>query len=131
MRSFQLVIFFLSIVTWLGCAAEPPKDITDPGQLTYLGFVNREVNCSRCHGPEGSGGMFGPKIHDVMRRKSRDYVRDVILYGKGEDNDGMPPFAQHLTAEQVEQVINFLATWVDSLPRPIGVDGGGTTPPLQ
>lgn len=126
MRSFLFVPLFLLVVTLLSCAAEPPKDVTDPGQLTYLGFVNREVNCSRCHGAEGSGGMFGPKIHDVMRRKSRDYVRDVILHGKGENEDAMPGFAQQLSSEQVEQVIDFLATWVDSLPRPAGVESGDT-----
>lgn len=128
MRSFLLVPLFLPIVTLLGCAAEPPKDVTDPGQLTYLGFVNREVNCSRCHGAEGTGGMFGPKINDIMRRKSRAYVRDVILHGKGEDDDAMPGFAQQLTPEQVEQVLDFLATWVDSLPRPAGADSGNAAP---
>ncbi len=128
MRSFLLVLLFLPIVTLLGCAAEPPKDVTDPGQLTYLGFVNREVNCSRCHGAEGTGGMFGPKINDIMRRKSRAYVRDVILHGKGEDDDAMPGFAQQLTPEQVEQVLDFLATWVDSLPRPAGADSGNAAP---
>lgn len=128
MRSFLLVTLLLPVVTLLGCAAEPPKDITDPGQLTYLGFVHREVNCSRCHGPEGTGGMFGPKIHEVMRRKSRAYVRDVILHGKGEEDDAMPGFAEQLTPEQVEQVIDFLATWVDSLPRPAGADSGNVAP---
>ncbi len=127
MRSFQPVTLFLTIVTLLGCAAEPPEEITDPGQLTYLGFVHREVNCSRCHGPEGTGGMFGPKIHDILRRKSRAYVRDVILHGKGEE-DAMPGFAQQLTPEQVEQIIDFLATWVDSLPRPPAADSGRAAP---
>ncbi|MDZ7268205.1 MAG: cytochrome c [candidate division KSB1 bacterium] len=117
----------LLVLALAGCAAEPPGDITDPGHLIYLGFVNREVNCSRCHGPEGTGGMFGPKIHDVMRRKSRSYVRDIILHGKGEEEDGMPGFAQHLTPAQVEQVLDFLATWVDSTTQPARTDSGGVS----
>lgn len=115
--------FFLrgTLLAWLllpGCEAKPPEHIKDPGHLMFLGFPNREAQCSRCHGEEGTGGMFGPKIRDVMQRKSRDYVRDVILHGKGEDDDRMPGFAEHLTPEQVEQLLDFLATWKDSLASP-------------
>ncbi|KAA0224438.1 cytochrome c [candidate division KSB1 bacterium] len=117
-RSFFSWGMLLTLLLFFGCEPEPPAHIKDPGHLMFLGFPNRETQCSRCHGEEGTGGMFGPKIRDVLQRKSRDYVREVILHGKGEDDDGMPGFAEHLTPEQVEQLLDFLAAWNDSLTAP-------------
>lgn len=86
--------------------------MTDPGQLIYLGYTNKEANCSRCHGEEGQGGMFGPKIRGVLQKKGAEYVRETIQFGKGDDE--MPALAGQLNAEQIEQVIRFLSMWNDS-----------------
>ncbi len=103
--------------SFLGCEAKPPAHIKDPGHLIYLGFGrNREVQCSRCHGEEGTGGMFGPKLRGLVQRKGAEYVRETIRYGiKEEDEEEMPPFAQELSAEEIEQIIHFLAAWEDSV----------------
>lgn len=102
---------------FMACEAEPPAHIKDPGHLTYLGFGrNREVQCSRCHGEEGTGGMFGPKLRGTVQRKGEERVRAIIQHGVIEEGEEeMPPFMQHLTSEEIEQVIRFLATWEDSV----------------
>lgn len=104
----------LAIVLLQGCDVKPPAHVTDPGHLTYLGFTNREVQCSRCHGDEGQGGMFGPKLRGVVQKHGRGYVRKTILDGKGKGDDSMPAFKDQLTEEQIDQVIKFLATWHDT-----------------
>lgn len=113
----QLPIVFLLALLFLGCEAKPPAHITDPGHLTYLGFgSNREVQCSRCHGEEGTGGMFGPKLRGIVQRKGEAFVRETIREGIVEEGEEeMPPFAQQLSEEQIEQVIRFLATLPDTL----------------
>ena len=103
-----------SAIFLFACEAKPPAHVTDPGHLTYLGFTNRDAQCSRCHGDEGQGGMFGPKLRGIVQRKGADYVRKTILHGKGEGDDAMPPLSDKLTSEQIDQVIAFLATWKDS-----------------
>lgn len=113
-----LRLLFPALGFWglISCEARPPAHITDPGQLIYLGYINKQANCSRCHGEEGQGGMFGPNIRGVLQKKGADYVRETILLGKGEDE--MPALAEELTAEQIEQVIRYLAAWGDSSAAP-------------
>ena len=107
----------LPVGLFLACAPQPPEHIKDPGHLTYLGFTNREAQCSRCHGDEGIGGMFGPKIRGVVQKKGREYVKETILYGKGEGDNKMPAFVDELTPGQIDQLIRFLTTLSDSLPQ--------------
>jgi mono/diheme cytochrome c family protein len=109
--------FFLFSFCFLllsSCDPKPPAHLTDPGQLIYLGYTNKEANCSRCHGEEGQGGMSGPKIRGVLQKKGADHVREMIRHGKGEGDDKMPALGEQLTGEQIEQVIRYLSTWSDS-----------------
>lgn len=85
--------------------------MTDPGALIYYGFFNEDAQCSRCHGDEGQGGMFGPAIRDAIQKIGVDSVREIISYGRGKGDKKMPDFADELSPPQIEQVIRFLQTW--------------------
>jgi hypothetical protein len=61
-----LLFSFLSFYLFC-CKSGPPPGMTDPGELIYFGYVNQQAQCSRCHGDEGQGGMFGPKIHGALQ----------------------------------------------------------------
>lgn len=113
---FSMLLLF-AVIALLACEAEPPAHVKDPGQLIFLGFgKDREVQCSRCHGEEGTGGMFGPKLRGVVQRKGAERVREVIRHGVIEEGEEeMPPFGGKLSEEEIEQVIRFLATWEDSV----------------
>jgi len=89
--------------------------MTDPGELIYFGYVNKQAQCSRCHGDVGQGGMFGPQIHGAVKKLGVDSVRAIIAHGKGEGDKRMPGMAKELTPGQIEQVIEFLQTWEDSV----------------
>jgi len=85
--------------------------MTDPGALIYYGYVNEYAQCSRCHGDDGQGGMFGPQIRDSMPRLGLDSLRTIIEYGRGKGDKKMPDFIGELTPAQIEQVLKFLQTW--------------------
>ncbi len=89
--------------------------MTDPGELIYFGYVNKQAQCSRCHGDEGQGGMFGPQIRGAVKKFGVDSVRAIIIHGKGEGDKRMLGLAKELTPAQIEQVIGFLRTWEDSV----------------
>ena len=114
---FSILTFQFSMLFFLACEAEPPAHVKDPGQLIFLGFgKDREVQCSRCHGEEGTGGMFGPRLRGVVQRKGADRVREVIRQGVIEEGEEeMPPFGEKLSKEEMEQVVRFLSTWKDSV----------------
>ena len=88
--------------------------MTDPGELIYFGYVNKQAQCSRCHGDAGQGGMFGPKIYGAVQKLGVDSVRAIIHNGRGEGDTRMPGLAEELTLEQIEQVITYLQTFQDT-----------------
>ncbi len=93
-----------------GCAREAPPDISDPGELLFLGFSAKKVNCARCHGPQGQGGLDAPDIRRALRKYSEDEITDFIASGKGDGPSAMPPMESQLTEEQISQIIRFLKT---------------------
>ncbi|MCI0695659.1 cytochrome c [candidate division KSB1 bacterium] len=95
----------------LACESGPPPGMTDPGELIYFGYVNKQAQCSRCHGDEGQGGMFGPQIRGAVKKLGVDSVRAIIAHGRGEGDKRMPGMAKELTPSQIEQVIGFLRRW--------------------
>jgi mono/diheme cytochrome c family protein len=111
----RLGCFFAFLSFYLFCCESgPPPGMTDPGALIYYGYVDKDAQCSRCHGDEGQGGMFGPQIRDAVPRLGVDKVRDIISYGKGKGDKKMPDFLGLLDETRIEQVIGFLQTWSDT-----------------
>ncbi len=116
-RTLSRIIFFSFLSFSLFCCSSgPPPAMTDPGALIYYGYVNKDAQCSRCHGDEGQGGMFGPKIREVVQRLGIDSVRTIIEIGRGKGDKKMPDFADELTSAQIEQIIRFLQTWKITAP---------------
>jgi mono/diheme cytochrome c family protein len=94
------------------CEKKPPPGVTDPGHLTYLGFGKKEVNCSRCHGPEGQGSWQGPDLRDVFTRNDSSKIVQTIKDGKG-DEDDMPAFGDKLSDQEIEKLMQFLKSLGD------------------
>ena len=120
----KVLAFFISIpviITLLTMMSQTtaPEDIKHPGQYIYLGYKDPEVNCARCHGKTGKGTWLsdGPDIRDAIKKRGREKVRQYILQGKGEGEDAMPGFADKLTDEEIEHILEYMTYWekVDSL----------------
>ncbi len=111
MKILRAILFCLCLVA---CSPSPPPDITDPGQLIYLGYADKYAQCSRCHGQEGQGGMFGPSLHGSVKKIGVDSARQVIRFGRGVGDNRMDGFEGKLSSLQIEQVISFISTWADS-----------------
>jgi len=111
MKLLSAITFSLCV---LACSPSPPPDITDPGQLIYLGYADKYAQCSRCHGQEGQGGMFGPSLRGSVKKIGADSARQIILFGRGAGEKRMEGFEGELASLQIEQVISFISTWTDS-----------------
>lgn len=94
-------------------ASESPFPEGDPeaieaGQALFTG----ELGCYGCDGQEGGGGM-GPALNDnewIYGGEASD-IHESIAHGRP---NGMPPFAEAATDEQIWQVVAF----VQSLSQP-------------
>ena len=104
--SITKLLFLL--LAFLGCEAKPPPDMTDPGQLLFLGYTRKEVNCAKCHAPDGQGGQQAPDIRKVFEKYDAEKIARIIMEGKGLGDDAMPGFAEHLSREEVDFLVNFL-----------------------
>ncbi len=94
-----------------------PANVHHPGQIIYLGFKDPKAGCARCHGKDGRGGKEGPDLRGSIAKHGEKKVRQYILEGKGTGDDAMPGFADRLTKEDVDALIEYLTLWeaVDSL----------------
>jgi mono/diheme cytochrome c family protein len=105
LKPFQFILLL-----FVGCQASPPAEITDPGQLLFLGYAKNEVNCSRCHGPDGQGGQDAPDIRAVFKKYDEEKIMNIIEFGKGEGKKAMPPFESKITEEELTALLKFLKT---------------------
>jgi mono/diheme cytochrome c family protein len=107
-KKFSLFLKCALCAVLVACEKQPPADVTDPGQLLFLGYTNDEVNCSRCHGPDGQGGTEAPELYKIFTKYNDEKVGEIILEGKGLGKDSMPAFDEKLTPQQVESLMKFL-----------------------
>ena len=116
LANLKIAVFAVLSFSFFCCESGPPPGMTDPGELIYFGYVNKQAQCSRCHGDEGQGGMFGPQIRGALKKLGADSVRAIINHGRGEGDKRMPGMVKELTPEQIEQVIAFLQRWESAVP---------------
>jgi len=110
LRQIKYVAIALISLLCIACGSGAPQDITDPGELLFLGFAAKGVNCARCHGPQGHGGLDAPDIRRAPGKYSDEEIADFIASGKGEGPSAMPPMEARLTEAQIAQIISYLKT---------------------
>lgn len=94
--SWRLIIWLVALVA-VGCVGRPADEA--PGEEIYLQV------CARCHGADLEGGLgsaLGPGSPSVDR--SDQFLVEAVAQGRGR----MPSFAQTLTGEQIERVVDYL-----------------------
>ena len=104
------LLLFLLILSAYGCESKPPVDITDPGQLLFLGYAKKEINCARCHGPAGEGGQDAPDIRNAYEEYSETDILFFIENGKGDGKDAMPAMQGQITEQEIQHLLKFLRT---------------------
>jgi mono/diheme cytochrome c family protein len=61
-------------------------------------------NCARCHGADGRGGI-GPRLAGTVTRVIPDERVEVQVVTLG--SGGMPAFGGHLSAEEIQAVVDY------------------------
>lgn len=96
-----------------------PQEVSRNAPAAYAVDSPRELYeaaCASCHMPEGQGargaGAGYPALAGNPKMQRYEYVASFILNGGG----AMPSFRNHLTDEQVAEVINFVRQDLNSYP---------------
>ena len=71
----------------------------------------------RCHQVQGQGGVVGPPLDDIAKRKDAAYIRESLIDPQAAMAEGypaqvspMPPFGVLLPPQDVEDLIAYLMT---------------------
>ncbi|GBD43437.1 Cytochrome c-553I [bacterium HR40] len=56
------------------------ENTVDPG--TYNGYRRYHAFCHQCHGPDGLGSSYAPKLVDSLQVLKRDQFNEVVVNGR-------------------------------------------------
>ncbi|HEY5145218.1 MAG TPA: c-type cytochrome [Polyangiaceae bacterium] len=112
-----------AILAFLHAWSDRPRAVLDEGPLAGdasrgAGLFARE--CERCHGPQGTGGLF---MHignvDLLSTASNGFLRYAIRNGR--PGTAMPAFEATLGDSAIDDVIALMRSWqarLATVPRP-------------
>lgn len=108
-------VLFAAGSLWLGAQLAMPRGAAAFADAKAAGAeVYSTSGCAHCHGADGQGGEKGPNLHNLRKKWPADKVHEQIVNG----GNGMPPFADALTPEQVASLVEFLRAkkWITPPP---------------
>ncbi len=74
---------------YMNAAGEPTYNIKDDGTIdwfTYSGFRMYHAECHVCHGPEGEGSSYAPRLVDSLKRLDYAQFQEVVTNGRQVNN---------------------------------------------
>jgi methanol metabolism-related c-type cytochrome len=77
----------------------PTYNIAEDGTvdwLTFNGFRRYHAECHTCHGPDGEGSTYAPKIKNSAVNMGYYDFYDVVVNGRQVGNSVMPHFGDNL-----------------------------------
>jgi len=96
-----------------GWEANPPVELppeVSPGQAALTGAQIYTDVCSRCHGPNGEGGI-GPALADAEFQAQYDNQALFDAISQGHEATPMIAWGEILTPDQLEQLVRFLRSF--------------------
>ena len=74
------------------------------------------ANCASCHGDKRQGTALGPTLLNVLSKRTREQVVQVIREGTGR----MPAFGGAMDGGAVNDIVNYVLTGTDSSVKTVG-----------
>ncbi len=92
-----------------GCATlrAPKEGLTAPGALLFNGYTNPAIDCYSCHGGNGAGTSYGPKLAERVPALDKAKLATVVLDGSTVA-PGMPGYRGKLSDAELEQLVAWL-----------------------
>lgn len=114
-RNAVVPVLFAAGSLWLGIQLVQPHTAAASADARAAGAeVYATSGCAHCHGADGQGGEKGPGLHNLRKKMPADKIHGQIVNG----GNGMPPFGDALTPDQVTNLVEFLRAkkWITPPP---------------
>lgn len=100
----------------------PTFNIAEDGTLdwpTFSGFRRYHAECHVCHGPDGEGSTYAPKIKNSAVYMGYYDFYDVVVNGRKNGNSVMPSFGDNPNVMcYLDDIYSYmLARGVEAIPR--------------
>ena len=100
----------------------PTYNVAEDGTvdwLTFSGFRRYHSECHVCHGPDGEGSSYAPKIKNSAVHMGYYDVYDVVVNGRQNGNSVMPHFGdnQNVMCYLNDIYVYLAARGMDAVPR--------------
>ncbi len=113
---FAASLQFAASAATNGTGSYPKKDT--PEAAVLRGHIVFNHYCALCHGDKGDGMGRAAKIHtpppaNLVTTDKNDQYKELIIRKGGKfvgRSDGMPPWENELTTEQIGDVVAYLRT---------------------
>ncbi len=74
------------------------------------------ANCASCHGEKRTGTAIGPSLVNVIARRSREQIAQIVREGSGR----MPAYAGAMDGAAINDIVNYLVTGKDATAATVG-----------
>lgn len=141
MSAVVVAIIGLTIAAQVTTPPEPASEAAGASYAQQLttGQQLFVLNCAKCHGPDGEGGVIkgvqGLEGFNMLPIHSRDFLYtrtdDTIfnIINMGQPSLGMPPFGQAnggpFSMQQINAVVTFVRSWDDRVVTTVTPQGAG------
>ncbi len=98
--NFVILVLLFAVIPGLAHADEPDSERQQ--ELRHL----LKHDCGSCHGMRLTGGLGPALTSAALREKPDELLRQTILHGRR--GTPMPPFANLLTSEEIDWLIEDL-----------------------
>lgn len=97
-NQIRTIIYTIPFVAFIALSAFAPKEqVYEGGKELY------EKKCARCHGNDGTRGLFGAKNLRISRLDDEGYMQ-VITSGR----NNMPSWSKKLSPGQINLVVAYI-----------------------
>ena len=97
-KPISIIMRLLPVTAFIALSAFTPREqVYDGGKELY------EKKCAKCHGKDGTKGLFGAKNLQISRLDDASYTR-VITTGRNR----MPSWEKKLTEGQINLVVLYV-----------------------
>ena len=110
-------VFVMRPVAHATDASANPKPYTiKDGKVdinTYHGYLYYGDQCMRCHGPDGMGSSYAPKLVDSLKHMTKEQVESTIINGRKNvttsNQNVMPAFGTNEdVVGNIDNIYNYL-----------------------
>jgi len=109
-RSYRCLRILLPLLVSLATLGRPACAETGTSQKAASTFAD---HCVSCHGSDGTGTPLGKRLQapDLSSKEVQSQSSASLARTIGEGKNNMPPFADRLSAQQIQALADYVHRW--------------------